>query len=185
MGKTALTKVLQSLVDKEDIIAKAYGKQTVYVVPQEHLPTPSAEELDAFDAQLKAAKEELAQEKDKTRTLQATLSALQNSLTSEEMQARIASLESENARAARKLEELRSGGRKVDPAEKAKVDKDYDKWSKDVKARKKMVRQCTPAQAHPASASTCSTFLPSRPAASPRPSWYRPPRGDSSHLAAV
>lgn len=118
---------------------KMYGKQSVYVVRQDNLPAPSASELDAFDEQLKQAKEELVLEKEKTRTLQATLSGLQNSLTSEEMEARLKHLATENERMSAKLEELRSGGRKVDPVEKAAVDAAHETISKAAKSRKKLV----------------------------------------------
>lgn len=138
VGKTAITKILQALVDREDITTKAYGKQSVFVVRQDNLPAPSSEELEEFDAKLARAKEELQAERERTRTLQSTLSGLQNSLTSEEMAARLAHLGKENEHMYRKLEELRSGGRKVDPMEKASVDAQYEKLNKLVKTRKKL-----------------------------------------------
>lgn len=72
MGKTALTKVLQNLVDREEITIKMYGKQSVYVVRQDNLPTPSASELEEFDGKLSDTKSELAQEREKTRNLQSS-----------------------------------------------------------------------------------------------------------------
>lgn len=72
VGKTALTKVLQNLVDREEVSTKAYGKQSVFVVRQDNLPTPSSAELDSFDEQLKATKEELVAEREKTKTLQSS-----------------------------------------------------------------------------------------------------------------
>lgn len=52
---------------------------------------------------------------------------------------RISLLETENQKMESKLIELRTGGRKVDPAEKASVDASYEKYSKLLKARRKMV----------------------------------------------
>lgn len=69
-----MAKILQSLIDKEEVVMKAYGKQSVYVIRQDNLPTPSTAELEQFDEQLKAAKEELLAEKEKTRLLQASIS---------------------------------------------------------------------------------------------------------------
>lgn len=34
VGKTALVKVLTQLVDKQQVMSKLYGKQTVYVISQ-------------------------------------------------------------------------------------------------------------------------------------------------------
>lgn len=72
MGKTALTKVLQNLVDREEVSIKTYGKQSVYVIRQDNLPTPSAAELEEFDGKLTETKDELTQEREKTRTLQSS-----------------------------------------------------------------------------------------------------------------
>lgn len=69
MGKTAIGKVLQSLMDQGEVVGKAYGKQWVYVVRQDNLPTPSPEELEALDGELKTAKAKLQDEKEKVRTL--------------------------------------------------------------------------------------------------------------------
>lgn len=41
-----------------------------------------------------------------------------------------------------KLAELRSGARKVDPVEKAKIDKLYDVYLKEWKGRRRMVAHC-------------------------------------------
>lgn len=60
-------------------------------------------------------------------------------MTNEEMAARIDLLEREIAAAEVKLTELRSGTRRVDPAEKAKVDAQYDVYSKEWRLRKRMV----------------------------------------------
>lgn len=55
------------------------------------------------------------------------------------MAARIETLTAENTKMLKKLEELRTGGRKVDPVEKATVDADHSKISKVAKSRKKLV----------------------------------------------
>lgn len=67
------------------------------------------------------------------------LLGLQNSLTSAEMAVRLEALKTDNLKMLGKLEELRTGGRKVDPTEKAAVDADHAKISKIAKARKKLV----------------------------------------------
>lgn len=65
---------MQSLVDREEVVAKAYGKQVVYVIRQDNLPSPSNEELEKFDQELGIAKENLNQQKETVRTLQSSTS---------------------------------------------------------------------------------------------------------------
>lgn len=61
------------MIDREEVVMKAYGKQSVYVIRQDNLPTPSSAELDSFDEQLKATKEDLFAEREKTKTLQSSI----------------------------------------------------------------------------------------------------------------
>jgi hypothetical protein len=67
------------------------------------------------------------------------LGSLNNSLTNEEMADRIGILGKENVSFLKRLEQLRTGTRRVDPVEKAKVDTLYDLYTKEWKIRKKMV----------------------------------------------
>ena len=67
------------------------------------------------------------------------LSTLNGTLTCEKMRERIAQLEKENQASFVKLQDLRAGTRKVDPVEKAKVDKQHSEYTKEWKLRKKMV----------------------------------------------
>nr|CAG8435378.1 2282_t:CDS:2 [Entrophospora candida] len=43
--KTVAQKVLNSLVEKNEINCKPYGKQSVYYIKQDQLESPSSEEL--------------------------------------------------------------------------------------------------------------------------------------------
>ena len=56
------------------------------------------------------------------------------------MAERIQFLKGNTERSRVRLEELRSGTRKVDPVEKAKVDASYDRYAKEWKHRKRMVQ---------------------------------------------
>ena len=67
------------------------------------------------------------------------LSALTSSRTDEEMAKRIVSLEESIAGYEGRLVALRSGTRKIDLTEKAKVDRFYDLYMKEWKVRKRMV----------------------------------------------
>lgn len=71
VSKPAVTRVLTSLVEKQEISGKTYKKQSVYVTRQDVLPTPSPEELQALDDQIEELKAKVATEKESLRRLQA------------------------------------------------------------------------------------------------------------------
>lgn len=60
-------------------------------------------------------------------------------MTNAEMSSRIAFLEKQIVDSEKRLNELRNGKIKVDPAEKAQVDKLHDQYMKEWKSRRKMV----------------------------------------------
>jgi 26S proteasome regulatory subunit (ATPase 3-interacting protein) len=147
-----VTKSLTTLVEKSEITAKAYGKQWVYVARQDILPTPSPEDLDLLDAEIESLKKSVDEKRETTRQIQLRikhycshnileLSSLNNSLTNEVMAERIQELTKENATFIKRLELLRTGTRRVDPAEKAKVDKMYELYCKEWKSRKRMCKE--------------------------------------------
>lgn len=70
VGKTAVTKALSSLVEKGEVSEKAYGKQQVFVIRQDALPTPSPEELAILDSELQQLQDALVSQKEKTKLLQ-------------------------------------------------------------------------------------------------------------------
>lgn len=143
VGKLAVTKALTGLVEKGELNGKAYGKQWVYVVRQDTLPAPSPEELEQYDLQLEQLGAAASEQREKTKTLQSQLAQLQSSLTNEQMVQRIAHLQNTIASLDVKLEALRTGSRKVDPTEKAVVDKQYDLYMKEWKQRKRLVYMLT------------------------------------------
>jgi len=68
--KTNVTKALGTLLEKEEISGKAYGKQWVYVARQDTLPAPSPEDLETIDGEIEALKQELAAQKEATKHAQ-------------------------------------------------------------------------------------------------------------------
>lgn len=136
VGKTALQKVLDQLAEDQVIVAKAFGKQTVYVVRQSTAAAPSQAELDEMDATIAQLKDKITQAKEQYRAGAARAAELQGRLTVPELGERIAKLQQENAQLAAKIQELSSGARKVDPEEKKKVDAAYSRYSKLMRERK-------------------------------------------------
>ncbi|PJF17573.1 Hop2 meiotic double strand DNA break repair, partial [Paramicrosporidium saccamoebae] len=152
VGKTAVAKSLTTLVEKAEISGKAYGKQWVYVARQDTLPTPSPEDLNLLDAEIESLKKSVDEKREATRQIQSRighhhshnileLNSLNNSLTNEVMAKRIQELTEENATFIKRLELLRTGTRRVDPVEKAKVDKMYELHCKEWKSRKRMCKE--------------------------------------------
>lgn len=74
VSKPAVTKALASLVEKQEITGKTYGKQSAYVTRQDVLPTPSPVELQALDDQIEELKGRVVAEKESLRRLQARTS---------------------------------------------------------------------------------------------------------------
>ena len=138
VGKTAVVKVLTSLSEKGEITAKAYGKQWVYVARQDLLPVPSSEELNAIDDEINELKETLQREKEQFKSVQLKLNQMNSSLTTIELHKRISTLEVEVAEMHERLEPLERGTVKVDPAERAQIEKKFELANKAWKQRKKL-----------------------------------------------
>ena len=138
VGKTAVVKILTSLSERGEISAKAYGKQWVYVARQDLLPVPSSEELNAIDDEINELKDVLQKEKEHLKAVQSKLNVFNSSLTTEELQKRISSLKVEVAEMHERLEPLERGTVKVDPAERARIEKQYEVANKAWKQRKKL-----------------------------------------------
>ena len=56
-GKTAVQNALDNLVIKEKLTEKVNGKQKVYVINQDSLPTANEKELVAMEAEIKEAED--------------------------------------------------------------------------------------------------------------------------------
>ena len=58
-GKTAVQNALDNLVIEKKLTEKVNGKQKVYVINQESLPTANQKELAALETQIKEAEDDL------------------------------------------------------------------------------------------------------------------------------
>lgn len=137
IGKTALQKILEKLVDDQIIIEKPFGKQTVFVVNQSATEIPSQQDLDEMDDTISQLKDRIVNLKDECRISSLKIVELQSKLTVSELNQRIANLGKENELTNNKIKELSIGNRKVNPEEKKKVDALYDQYSKILKERKR------------------------------------------------
>ena len=129
---------MTSLAESGQISAKAYGKQWVYVARQDLLPVPSSEELNAIDDEINELKDALQKEKEQLKAVQSKLNMMNSSLTTAELKKRISNLSVEVAEMNERLEPLERGTVKVDPAERARIEKEFEVASKAWKQRKKL-----------------------------------------------
>ena len=114
---------------------------------QDLLPVPSNEDLNALDDEINRLKQEIMTEKEANKQVQSKLSMMTSSLTTEDLKLRIQTLKAEVAEMQERLEPLERGTIKVDPEERARVEKDLEVYSKAHKQRKKMVCQSSHAGA--------------------------------------
>lgn len=129
---------MTSLAESGQISAKAYGKQWVYVARQDLLPVPSSEELNAIDDEINELKDALQKEKEQLKSVQSKLNMMNSGLTTTELKKRISNLSVEVAEMNERLEPLERGTVKVDPVERARIEKEFEVASKAWKQRKKL-----------------------------------------------
>ncbi|KAG0274674.1 hypothetical protein BGZ95_009570 [Linnemannia exigua] len=84
--KTECQRAVNSLVDKELLISKTFGKQIIYVVRQDTIDTAKPDELAAIDKRLVALREHIAEQKSKQKQLTTELASLNSALTTEDIE---------------------------------------------------------------------------------------------------
>lgn len=105
---------------------------------QDLLPVPSSEELNAIDDEINELKDILQKEKEHLKSVQSKWNIMNSSLTTSELLKRISSLEGEVAEMHERLEPLERGTIKIDPAERAQIEKQFEISNKAWKQRKKL-----------------------------------------------
>ncbi|CAJ0760793.1 15408_t:CDS:2 [Entrophospora sp. SA101] len=136
--KTVAQKVLNSLVEKNEINCKPYGKQYVYYIKQDQLESPSSEELLTMDAEIEDLKKEINEFKEKNRRLQSEFNGLNSSLTNKQIDERIEIVKEENQKYGERLQVLQSGTIQISDEEKKQIDEGYEKNRKLWRQRKRM-----------------------------------------------
>ncbi|CAG8751576.1 4199_t:CDS:2 [Dentiscutata erythropus] len=136
--KAIAQKVLTSLVDKEEVVCKPYGKQLVYVISQEQFESPSPDELNNMDVEIEDLKKEANDYKERNKQLQSVLSGLTNSLTNEQVEEKLKTLAEKNNRNEERLQELKSGTKSVSVEDKNHIEALYAKNRKLWRQRKRM-----------------------------------------------
>ncbi|KAG0322051.1 PSMC3 interacting protein [Linnemannia gamsii] len=124
--KTECQRAVNSLVDKELLTSKTFGKQTIYVVRQDTIETAKPDELSSIDKRLVQLREIIVEQKSKQKQLSAELASLNSALTMEEIEKRLATLTSKNEQSKEHLFLLRSGSQLVPVEESQRVTREME-----------------------------------------------------------
>ncbi|KAF9925115.1 PSMC3 interacting protein [Linnemannia zychae] len=119
--KAECQRAVNSLVDKELLISKTFGKQTIYVIRQDTIETAKPDELASIEKRLVQLREQIAEQKTKQKQLSSELASLNSALTTEDIERKLAALTSKNAQSHEHLILLRSGSQLVPVEERQRV----------------------------------------------------------------
>lgn len=114
------------------------GKQIVYHAVQDPKDSASLEDLAQMDREMETLRESIATAKANEKLLKASLATVNATLSSENLRARIITLEQEQKELLARLGPLRTGSvRPVSHDEKEEAEKAWRQWSKKAASRKK------------------------------------------------
>ncbi|KAL7411796.1 Tat binding protein 1-interacting [Mrakia frigida] len=134
VSKAAAQKALLSLSDKGLLTKKDYGKQTVFVYPQEAAGDSAESSLADLDAELQALVEPLEEAKKRASKLQTEVNALKSTPTTDDLEIEIEELNKTNATHLSHLEPLRAGAQPISPEDLKAADaiwtKERAEWVK-------------------------------------------------------
>ncbi|KAJ3171755.1 PSMC3 interacting protein [Geranomyces variabilis] len=140
VSKTVVVKALATLAEEATIHGKANGKQWVYVAKQDEMEAPSKELMDEMNRKLSQFKDQNAVLQEEIKALQAELSTLNNSLTDDQIQAMLSTLNAENEKMEERLVTLRSGDAPAQLSDKEikAADAKLEKMRKEWRSRKRL-----------------------------------------------
>ncbi|KAK3823625.1 MAG: Tat binding protein 1-interacting protein-domain-containing protein [Linnemannia gamsii] len=128
--KAECQRAVNSLVDKELLISKTFGKQTIYVVRQDTIDTAKPDELAAIDKRLVTLREHIAEQKSKQKQLSTELASLNSALTTEDIEHKLSMLTTKNEQLKEHLVLLRSGSQLVPVEERQQVTREMETHKK-------------------------------------------------------
>ncbi|KAL7641478.1 UNVERIFIED_CONTAM: hypothetical protein RMT77_007349 [Armadillidium vulgare] len=138
IGKTAVQKALDSLVENGSLKEKVYGKQKVYVITQDNFPPLEDGKLKELDAKINELTEDLKIKTKEASDLESKKKNIGSSLTTEEAEANIKQIENEIALIKESLSKIQCNGDVVTQQEKERIEFDREKKLKEWKRRKRL-----------------------------------------------
>ncbi|OCK87289.1 Tat binding protein 1-interacting [Cenococcum geophilum 1.58] len=137
--KAAAAKILKDLHERKEIEGRAAGKQIVYHAIQDPSSTASPEQLAEIDATIASLRAETAAALTTAKSLRASLTSLNTTLSTTELRAAVAAQERERAELLGRLGALRAGEvRPVGKGEREEVEREWGAWRKVSRARERI-----------------------------------------------
>ncbi|TDH67929.1 hypothetical protein CCR75_004355 [Bremia lactucae] len=93
IAKPTLTRMLDNLVVKQELVSKTYGKATIYYLNQNKLPIPSEEEHKTIEAEIQTLTAECATYEQELKSAKATLAATMAQLSDIDLESALKELE--------------------------------------------------------------------------------------------
>lgn len=137
-GKTAIQKVVDTMVEEGKLKVKVNGKQTCYFVNQDLLPTCSDEDLAALDSQTKQVEEEVREGKEALKKVQSKLLQLGSSLTLQQAAEQLAEVTKETITLRERLSKLEGNTQVTSAEEKLAIQGAHTKTVTAWRKRKRM-----------------------------------------------
>ncbi|KAJ0389953.1 hypothetical protein P43SY_011631 [Pythium insidiosum] len=106
VAKTALTKILDDLVDAGELASKTYGKAKIYYMNQDKLPIPSEEERQDVEAQIKQVEADCVAVEQELKAAESALAGINSQISDADLEKTLAQLEEEAVALQAKLETL-------------------------------------------------------------------------------
>ncbi|KAG0307834.1 Vacuolar protein sorting-associated protein 20 [Dissophora globulifera] len=124
--KAECQRVVNSLVEKDLLTTKLYGKQAIYVVRQDTIDAATQEDLVAIDRESARLQNVLSEIKSRNRQLSSELMGLNSALTLDQIKARLDQLTAKNEQSEKTLSLLSAGAQLVTPEEKRRITKELE-----------------------------------------------------------
>ncbi|KAL3667814.1 hypothetical protein V7S43_007365 [Phytophthora oleae] len=129
IAKPSLTKLLDNLVAKEELVSKTYGKAKIYYMNQSNLPVPSEAERLALEEQIKDVTADCAASEQELKGVELTLSEITSQISDAGLDAALKQLDEEAATLEKKVEALDQPGRApVSPGRKDALKRKFTKY---------------------------------------------------------
>ncbi|EME27752.1 uncharacterized protein Gasu_47380 [Galdieria sulphuraria] len=138
--KALCEKILSSLVEKEVVSVKEYGKAKIYLFRQDTIEIPEQKEVEEMDEELRLKEEEYASITTEISELEKEVNYLSSQMTVEEARNKRDELESTLQQMNEKLQVLSAGIQQIDPEERKKLQQNLLYNVSNWKQRKRMAK---------------------------------------------
>lgn len=141
VGKSAVEKALNQLVEENQLVLKMNGKQKIYCATQPDSTAEDQRDVQLMDEELLKTDLAFREVERKYKQSEAEVKMIQGTHTVEELKRKLAEVEEmvEALRERKKrLSEAAGGGTAMPEKEKDQVKKDYEKYAKEYKKRKRL-----------------------------------------------